>query len=133
MFREIAFDMNHRSSAAADYSSDGPPAYEAKGPVFDAVWMGPFRQARPIQQTSALDLFLAGGVHPTHWETHPLTTVAGGVHPIDLARRHSTSVSQVGLALNLHPPCVTITAELGTKHLSMAGDSYSRPPHSSSI
>ncbi len=41
-------------------TADGPPAYPAAGPLFDAVWTGPFRQARPIQQTSALDLFLAG-------------------------------------------------------------------------
>jgi len=39
---------------------DGPPAYQAAGPLFDSVWTGPFKQARPIQQTSALDLFLAG-------------------------------------------------------------------------
>ena len=30
------------------------------GPVFDTVWTGPFNESRPIQQTSALDLLLAG-------------------------------------------------------------------------
>merc|ERR1719481_1519838 len=39
---------------------DGPPSYKATGPVYDAVWLGPFNQSRPIQQTSALDLLLAG-------------------------------------------------------------------------
>ena len=31
----------------------------ATGPVFDAWWLGPYRESRPIQQTSALDLLLA--------------------------------------------------------------------------
>ena len=39
---------------------DGPPSYPATGPVYDSVWRGPFNQSRPIQQTSALDLLLAG-------------------------------------------------------------------------
>ena len=29
------------------------------GPVYDSVWSGPYKQSRPIQQTSALDLLLA--------------------------------------------------------------------------
>ena len=39
---------------------DGAPSYPATGPVYDSVWRGPFNQSRPIQQTSALDLLLAG-------------------------------------------------------------------------
>ena len=39
---------------------DGPPSYGATGPVFDRNWSGGFQQSRPIQQTSALDLLLAG-------------------------------------------------------------------------
>jgi hypothetical protein len=39
---------------------DGAPSYPPSGPVFDSSWRGPFRQARPIQQAAALDLFLAG-------------------------------------------------------------------------
>ena len=38
---------------------DGSPAYPATGPVYDAVWLGPFNESRPIQQTSALDLLVA--------------------------------------------------------------------------
>ena len=30
------------------------------GPVYDSVWTGPFNESRPIQQTSALDLLVAG-------------------------------------------------------------------------
>ena len=64
---------------------DGPPSYPATGPVYDSVWRGPFNQSRPIQQTSALDLLLAGveaGVRcrgrgcqydPHHPRPHPLT------------------------------------------------------------
>ena len=39
---------------------DGSPYNSATGPVFDSVWSGPFHESRPIQQTSALDLLLAG-------------------------------------------------------------------------
>jgi len=39
---------------------DGAPSYPASGPVFDTVWLGPFNESRPIQQTSALDLLVAG-------------------------------------------------------------------------
>ena len=39
---------------------DGPPSYPATGPVYDSVWRGPFNQSRPIQQSSALDLLVAG-------------------------------------------------------------------------
>ena len=56
--------------------TDGPPYYPAtgvlqhhaiqpstkdpSGPVFDSLWLGPYRAARPIQQTAVLDLALAG-------------------------------------------------------------------------
>ena len=64
---------------------DGPPSYPPTGPVYDSVWPGPFNQSRPIQQTAALDLLLAGveeevrcrgeGCHydPHHPKPQPLT------------------------------------------------------------
>ena len=48
------------------------------GPVFDTVWTGPFNESRPIQQTSAFDLFLAGVEERVtctgpgcHYDPHP--------------------------------------------------------------
>lgn len=38
---------------------DGPPYYKISGPVFSADWNGPFTNGAPMQQTSALDLFVA--------------------------------------------------------------------------
>ena len=56
---------------------DGSPAFPATGPVYDAVWLGPFNQSRPIQQTSALDLLVAGSEedvrchgHGCHYDPH---------------------------------------------------------------
>ncbi|KAK3098040.1 hypothetical protein FSP39_015536 [Pinctada imbricata] len=39
---------------------DGPPYYNKSGPVFSANWIGPFTVGAPMQQTSALDLFVSG-------------------------------------------------------------------------
>ena len=38
---------------------DGPPYYKMSGPVFSPNWDGPFTTGAPMQQTSALDLFVA--------------------------------------------------------------------------
>ena len=40
--------------------SDGKPNSNLTGPVFDTSWRGPFRHTAPAQQTSVLDLFIAG-------------------------------------------------------------------------
>ncbi|KAK3097357.1 hypothetical protein FSP39_008978 [Pinctada imbricata] len=39
---------------------DGPPYYNISGPVFSGNWNGPFTVGAPMQQTSALDLFVSG-------------------------------------------------------------------------
>ena len=41
-------------------NSVGDDNSSVSGPIFDAVWTGPFQESRPIQQTSALDLLVAG-------------------------------------------------------------------------
>ena len=38
---------------------DGPPYYNISGPVFSPDWRGPFTYGAPMQQTSALDLFVS--------------------------------------------------------------------------
>jgi hypothetical protein len=38
---------------------DGPPYYKKSGPVFSPDWRGPFSYGAPMQQTSALDLFIS--------------------------------------------------------------------------
>lgn len=38
---------------------DGPPYYNKSGPLFSPDWNGPFTYAAPMQQTAALDLFVA--------------------------------------------------------------------------
>ena len=38
---------------------DGPPAYNKTGPVFGAAWNLPLTEARPMAQSSALDLLNA--------------------------------------------------------------------------
>lgn len=38
---------------------DGPPYYNVSGPVFSPDWNGPFTYGAPMQQTSALDLFVS--------------------------------------------------------------------------
>ena len=60
------------------------------GPVFDTVWTGPFNESRPIQQTSALDLLLAGveeGVSST------------GVRPMTLFNLLAGNLSWCSLSL----------------------------------
>ncbi|KAH3833393.1 uncharacterized protein LOC127878953 [Dreissena polymorpha] len=38
---------------------DGPPYFNKSGPVFSPDWRGPFSYGAPMQQTSALDLFIS--------------------------------------------------------------------------
>lgn len=38
---------------------DGPPFYNVSGPLFSPNWNGPFTVGAPMQQTAALDLFIA--------------------------------------------------------------------------
>ena len=73
------------------------------GPVFDTVWTGPFNESRPIQQTSAFDLFLAGVEERVtctgpgcHYDPHPakpkpLTCHVSAYHSACNHCNHSTA------------------------------------------
>ena len=57
------FPLFHRTKDCHVVYLDGPPAYNKTGPVFGAVWTGikgqKYQEARPMTQSSAMDLLNA--------------------------------------------------------------------------